>query len=186
VAAAQTHTISFENPTPGGGRILTDPAGIGCEVGGFFCAGTYEAGSSVTVTAQPARGFAFSGFFNGDCLGPTCALTMDADKVVRVNFVRFAPTPHQVLRRDRARGTATLTVRVGGPGTLVATGPGIVRRTISTATDANLKVHVKAKGAAARRLEEKGRSRVRVKLFFTPVEGTTALFVQRALLRLSR
>ena len=185
-AAAETHTISVENPTPGGGGVATEPAGLSCGVGGFACLGAFEAGSSVTVVATPVRGFAFSGFFNGDCVGPTCDLVMNADKVVRVNFVRFAPNPGGKLARNRARGTATMTVRVGGPGTLVAKGPGIVRQEIETTTDANLKVHVAAKGKAARTLEEKGRSQVQVKLFFTPTEGTTARFVQPALLRLTR
>ena len=166
--------------TPGGGTVASSPAGLICDVGGFSCSGQFSLGTPVTVTAPPNKGFAFSGF-SRDCSGPTCVLTMDADRKVDIDFVRFAVLGR--LKRDERRGTAMLVVRVGGPGTLIAVGRRIERQEIVLGEDANVKVPIVAKGGASKALEKRGLARAGIKVFFTPAAGTTASFHRALWLR---
>jgi len=165
---------------PGGGTVATSPEGLACDVGGFACTARFPMGTVVTVTAPPNKGFAFSGF-SRDCSGPVCVLTMDADRKVDVDFVRFAALGG--LKRDERKGTATLVVRVGGPGTLVAVGRRIERQEMVLGEDANVKVPIVARGGASRALEKRGLAKVGAKILFTPTAGTTAGFSRPLWLR---
>jgi hypothetical protein len=167
--------------TPGGGTVASDPAGLTCDVGGFSCSAQFPFGTPVTVTAPPNKGFAFSGF-GGDCSGPACALTMDSDKNVTIDFVRFAPLGQ--AKRNEKTGTAVLTVRVGGPGTLVATGGRIKRQESILAADANVKLPIVARGSASMELREHGSAKVGLKVAFTPAAGTRTGFTKSLWLRL--
>ena len=175
--APEYRSLTLGSYVPGGGTVATSPEGLACDAGGFACTARFPVGTVVTVTAPPNKGFAFSGF-SRDCSGSTCVLTMDADKKVDVDFVRFAALGK--LKRDEREGTAMLVVRVGGPGTLVAVGRRIERQEMVLGEDANVKVPIVAKGGASRALETRGLARVGIKIFFTPAAGTTASF-RRAL-----
>jgi hypothetical protein len=175
-------TLTVENPTPGGGAATSSPAGLTCGIGGFTCKARFPWGTSVTVTAPPTKGFAFSGFGRA-CSGPACTLTMDAAKTVHVNFIRFAPIGK--VRRNEKKGTALLVVRVGGPGEVIASGKRVKRKEKNPAAAANLKIPIVAKGRAAEKLEENGRVKVGVKISFTPTGGTLTRFSKRILLLLN-
>lgn len=179
-APAEYRTLRVGSYTPGGGTVASDPAGLACDVGGFSCSAQFLLGTPVTVTAPPNKGFAFSGF-GGDCSGPACDLTMDADKNVTIDFVRFAPLGK--AKRDEKAGTATLTIRVGGPGTLMATGRRIVRQESVLAADANVKLPIVARGSASRGLRKRGLAKVGVRISFTPAAGTRARFSESLWLR---
>jgi virginiamycin B lyase len=179
-ASAEYRTLSVGSYTPGGGTVAASPAGLTCEVGGFSCRGQFPLGSLVTVTAPPNKGFAFSGF-SRDCSGPVCALIMDADKKVDVDFIRFAALGQ--AKRDEKAGSAVLAVRVGGPGTLVASGRRIERQERILATDANVKLPIVARGSAAKKLLEHGLAKVDVRISFTPAAGTRARFSRPLWLR---
>lgn len=166
-------SLALGSYVPGGGTVATSPDGLACDIGGFACTARYPVGTVVTVTAPPNKGFAFSGF-SRDCSGPACVLTMDADKKVDVDFVRFAPLGK--LKRDVGGGTAVLIVRVGGPGTLVAKGRRIERQEMALPEDANVKVPIISRGSASRALDKRGLVKVGVTVFFTPAAGTTASF----------
>lgn len=171
--APEYRSLALGSYVPGGGTVATSPEGLACDVGGFACTARFPVGTVVTVTAPPNKGFAFSGF-SRDCGGPTCVLTMDADRKVDVDFVRFAALGK--LKRDVGVGTAVLTVRVGGPGTLIAKGRRIERQEIALPEDANVKVPIVARGSASRALDKRGQAKVGVKVLFTPAAGTTASF----------
>jgi hypothetical protein len=83
----------------GAGTVTSSPAGIDC---GQDCEQAYPNATSVTLTATPAGGSAFTGW-SGACTttAGTCAVTLDAAKSVTATF---APT------------TATLTVTKAGDG----------------------------------------------------------------------
>ncbi|MEY2632461.1 MAG: hypothetical protein RIR00_1115, partial [Pseudomonadota bacterium] len=67
----------------GGGAVSSAPAGISC---GASCTARFNAGSSVTLTAQPQAGANFLGW-QGDCGGSgTCTLTMDRSHQVTAVF----------------------------------------------------------------------------------------------------
>ncbi len=69
------------------GTVTSNPAGVTCGSGGNACAVNFASGTSVTITAIPDAGIAFTGW-TGACSGtfPTCTLSMTADKSVTPNF----------------------------------------------------------------------------------------------------
>jgi len=63
----------------GAGTVTSTPAGIDC---GATCSVSFASGTSVTLTALPSSGYAFTGW-SGACTGTvTCTLMMDAAKSV--------------------------------------------------------------------------------------------------------
>jgi hypothetical protein len=176
--------LTVVNSTPGGGTVTSSPAGIVCET--FSCGADFPSGTSVTLIATPRKGFAFAGF-RDDCRGPSCVLTMDGPKTVPVDFIRFAVLVHSKLRRNTVKGTARITIRVGGPGMLVLTGRGVRRQTRAPAAASNVKMLIVAKGKVAKKLRRKGSAKLGVRVAFTPSAGTTArLSRQVRLIRAAR
>lgn len=76
---------------PAGGAVTSDdnPRQIVC---GSMCTGTYTGGTAVRLTATPASGYEFLGWF-GACSGtsPTCDLSMTANRAVQASFRNPAP-----------------------------------------------------------------------------------------------
>lgn len=82
-------------------------------------------------------------------------------------IVRFSP--------NRKKGTGILTVKVPGPGGLVLSGRG-VRRSLGRAKQAgNAKLPVKPIGKVRRKLADRGRAKVGLKVAFTPDGGDTSI-----------
>jgi Divergent InlB B-repeat domain len=168
-SASAGQALVITHPTPGGGVVTSDPPGLSCET--FFCGAEFAQGSLVTLTATPRKGFAFAGYTDA-CKGPACSLTMDSEKRVTVSFVRFSELPYSKPRQVRKDGTAVLTIRVGGPGRLVLTGPDVKRQVSEPRTASNVKLPVVGKGAVGKRMETNGTASVDVKVAYTPTEGT--------------
>jgi YVTN family beta-propeller protein len=97
--------------TVGSGTITANPLPV---------AGTYTAGTVVTLTAAPATNFQFAGW-SGACTGSSCIVTMDAAKSVTATF-----TLKQFVLTLTTVGSGTITANpqpVGGTygaGTVVA------------------------------------------------------------------
>ena len=170
------HVLSVSNA--GGGTVVGSAGGINC---GAVCSATLGNGTPVTLSATPNRGFAFAGF-SGACTGPACALTIDADKAVTASFTTFAPS--KKVKLNRRNGTATLTVKVGGPGKLTLTGKKAKRQAKTAKAAGKVKLLLKAKGKAAKALASSGKAKVKVKVAFTPTGGATATFTKSVTLRL--
>jgi hypothetical protein len=73
------------------GRITSAPAGISCA---GSCSANVLDGATISLTATPASGFAFTGWA-GDCSGQgaTCVLTMNAARSAAASFTSTAPAP---------------------------------------------------------------------------------------------
>jgi hypothetical protein len=71
-------------------------------------------------------------------------------------------------KRNRKRGTAKLTVEVSGSGTLVISGKKVKRKSKQVGSGGEVKLPVKAKGKAKKRLKDGGKARVRAKVEFSP------------------
>jgi List-Bact-rpt repeat protein/cortical protein marker for cell polarity/PASTA domain-containing protein len=75
--------LSVSKAGSGTGTVTSSPTGIGC---GPACSGDFAYGTSVTLTATPAKGSSFSGWSNG-CTGTgICTLTMNGAQSVTATF----------------------------------------------------------------------------------------------------
>ncbi|TMK57697.1 MAG: hypothetical protein E6G51_05600 [Actinobacteria bacterium] len=75
------------------------------------------------------------------------------------------------VKLNKAKGTATLSVKVPSAGTLTATGKGIVKAKKKAKKAKKLTITIKAKGATKAKLEESGKAKVKAKISFKPSSG---------------
>jgi uncharacterized repeat protein (TIGR01451 family) len=72
------------------GTVSSDDASLSCGVGCTTAAAGYDAGTLVTLTADPANGSGFTGW-SGDCSGvsSTCEVTMNLVRTVNAQFSSY-------------------------------------------------------------------------------------------------
>jgi PKD repeat protein len=87
------------------------------------------------------------------------------------------------LKRNRKKGTATLTVTVPEPGTVVLAGKWIRKATVRTAKGGVLKVRIKAAGRGLRRLNKRGKLKARLRIAYSPDGGDTSTQQRRVTLQ---
>ncbi len=85
--------LSLSKAGSGTGTITSSPAGIDC---GATCSATFATNTSVTLTATPATGSTFQGWF-GACTGSatTCTVTLSQAKTVNATFSAPAVTTYR-------------------------------------------------------------------------------------------
>ena len=80
------------------------------------------------------------------------------------------------LRRDRGNGTASIAVKLPGPGRASVRGKGVVHRCPGSSTGSRAGVTARApdqgKGKHAAALDRRGRARVRVRITYAPTGGS--------------
>jgi len=80
----------------GSGSVTSSPSGIGCPSG--TCSYSFEPGTPVTLTAEPAAGSRFAGWSGGGCEGTgTCEVTLDDATEVTATFEEIPPPPRHAL-----------------------------------------------------------------------------------------
>jgi hypothetical protein len=77
------------------------------------------------------------------------------------------------VKLNKAKGTATLSVKVPSAGTLTASGKDIVKAKKKAKKAKTLKITIKAKGATKTQLEDSGKAKVKAKISFKPSSGIT-------------
>lgn len=78
-----TRALTVTKSGAGTGTVSSLPAGVNC---GSTCGMSFNAGTSVALTATPSLGSRFSGW-SGDCTGTGCTVVMSADRTVNAVFV---------------------------------------------------------------------------------------------------
>ncbi|EGW21449.1 RHS repeat domain-containing protein [Methylobacter tundripaludum] len=86
-------TLSFSKAGSGTGTITSTPAGIDC---GATCSVSFATNTQITLTAVPATGSTFGGWF-GACTGTatTCTVTLNQAKSINATFSVPAITTYQ-------------------------------------------------------------------------------------------
>ena len=86
-----TYALTVSKSGTGTGTVTGSPGPINC---GATCTGSYNSGTSVTLTEAPASGSTFAGW-SGACsgTGTTCLVTMTAAKSVTATFNGGSPPP---------------------------------------------------------------------------------------------
>jgi hypothetical protein len=79
------------------------------------------------------------------------------------------------LKRNRKKGTATLTIGIPEPGAIVASGKGIKKATVRAAKGGSVKVPLKAVGGSLKRLKAKGKLKAKLRIAYSPVGGDTSI-----------
>ena len=86
--------------------MTSDPSGINC---GSTCTGSYNQGTSVTLTAAPSSGSIFLGW-SGACSGTgNCVFIMDSNKTVTATFNLQAQYSLSVVKAGTGGGAVTST-----------------------------------------------------------------------------
>ncbi len=82
--APVTHLLTVSSAGSGTGVVTSSPAGITC---GSTCTGSYDAGTTVTLTASPTSGATFDSWTGGGCSGNgACVVTMTQANTVTTTF----------------------------------------------------------------------------------------------------
>jgi hypothetical protein len=82
------YSLTVSKAGSGSGEVSSSPAGIAC---GYACVQSFDAGTTVTLTATPDASATFSGW-SGDCSGTdTCEITIDQARSVTPTFARDVP-----------------------------------------------------------------------------------------------
>jgi photosystem II stability/assembly factor-like uncharacterized protein len=78
--------ITIDRAGTGSGLVTSQPAGISC---GSACTASFDAATTVTLTATPAAGSVFAGWIGCRSSGPTCTVSMTEAQNVTAAFVRL-------------------------------------------------------------------------------------------------
>ncbi len=104
-AQAPTITYALTTSNSGNGTITSSPSGISC---GATCSASYDAGTSVTLSATANTGYTFAGW-SGACTGTgSCVVSMTAAKSVTATFTQNA-TYYTLTTSKTGNGTLTST-----------------------------------------------------------------------------
>jgi hypothetical protein len=107
--AIPQQTLTVSKAGDGEGVVSSAPVGVDC---GPICAGGFDQGSEVLVTAEESPGSEFSGW-SGACSGTgTCAVTLDQGREVTATFNSIAPP----IGADPSKAPRRLAIVVGGTG----------------------------------------------------------------------
>jgi PGF-pre-PGF domain-containing protein len=121
---ANFEEVYVQPPTYYALTVNVNPAGSGA-VSLSPSGGTYESGTQVTLTAQPAEGYVFC-HWSGDASGTsgTIVVTMNSDKVVTAHFVTAPPPEEEELPQVEFKSVYTsgelINIRAGGSVTVNA------------------------------------------------------------------
>ena len=116
VSATVLKTLIVTASGTGNGTVTSSPAGIACTVtagqaAATGCTAPFSQGVIVTLTAKPAAGHAFRGWWSGGCSGTgSCKTTMS---VARTIEARFLKGPFNVKIAGTGTGSGRIKTQTG-------------------------------------------------------------------------
>jgi DNA-binding beta-propeller fold protein YncE len=115
-------TLSVAETGSGAGTVASSPAGIEC---GGVCAGGFDEGSTVTLTATPAAGSRLAGWSGCDSepSAGSCVVTMSAARAVGAEFEAEPALPPPPAPGTQYRTLTISTTGLGGAGGTVLSAP---------------------------------------------------------------
>jgi len=140
---------------------------------------TYAPGASytATLTVTDDEGCSAQLIFTGQtafCNGSAVATTSTRVSISPVQTLAKV-TPAKLrfgkLERNKDKGTATLAVTLSGPGRLTVSGKNAAKRGVKLAAAGTVKIAIKAKGKALRKLGRTGKVKLRLNFLLTPASG---------------
>jgi hypothetical protein len=115
---AQQFVLTVNTGGSGTGTITSSPSGINCT---SSCAGTYNAGTVVTLTATPTSGSIFTGWSGGTCSGTgICSVSLSSNMSDTANFsaATYSVSGKVISGRKALTG---VTLALGGDSSSVTT-----------------------------------------------------------------
>jgi hypothetical protein len=200
--ADSTVSVEFKAqtpPPPAKHKVTITKAGDGS--GSVKCdsgeCGEYAEGTEVTLTATADSGSTFTGWSGANCSGTgSCTVKVGSgDVTVTATFSKNS-SPEQPKQPEQPKPTepphgstppsnvvkpgavkpnsagASLTVTVPGPGTLAASGKGVVTTKVNAKGAGPVQLKLKLTSAEKKTLAKKGKVTIKVKIVFTPTGGT--------------
>jgi IPT/TIG domain/Divergent InlB B-repeat domain len=202
--AGAADKFTYESPVVVPQKLTIGTAGSGsgsvkCNGGG--CAESYAPGTAVTLEAVPASGSTFAGWSGGNCSGTgSCKVTITGPVTVTATF---NPTPSnnpttntQPSNSPRTNtpkppsnsvtpgaiklsGTsASMTLIVPGPGTIVVSGKGVVGAKYHAKGAGPVQLKLALTSAEKKQLAKKGKVTVKVKIVYTPTGGSPGVMTK--------
>ena len=166
----------------GTGRVSSSPTGIDCQSGsGSGCTARLAKGQ-ITLSANPGSGSTFTGWSGAGCSGTAeCIVTLNAATTVDATFAADPVPPDPPapdikiigLERDRAKGTATLTVATNLGGALRVNETNKVKPAgpVDLAEAGSAELQVIPRNGAAETLRRTGRVTVNPQILFSAASG---------------
>lgn len=184
-----THLLTIAKS--GSGLVTSSPAGINC---GPTCVAEFAEGTVVTLSARPGRQNTLAGWQDCDAVTSDgdCVVKVTAARSATVTFARtpgpptspkpstpVKPPTSQACRKttltlggvrlNHLSGTARLLARVGAPGNVTLRGSARVRPvTVRAPRAGTVRLPVRARGQALRKLVRGGSAKVGVTVVYRP------------------
>jgi hypothetical protein len=166
--------VGHDGPRPlAGGLLNTFPASIPAKPGDILGLNTGPPADTACAFSVPGESYLLRGPGNlAD--GQSAAFGSEADFRLNVS-AEFLPSNSFTLgkaKRNKKKGTATLTVHVPNPGELALSGKGVKAVAAKSAPAAGkVELLIRAKGKKKRKLNETGKVKVNPKVTYTPTGG---------------